>query len=58
MKNLGLTAKIIKLVNSPFYGFRNQVKSIEPTQGLLGLDLTANKVTEFKDIAADKVLNI
>ncbi len=37
-KDISLSAKVLKLVNSPFYGFPNRISSIKHAVILLGLD--------------------
>ncbi len=37
-KDISLSAKVLKLINSPFYGFPNRISSIKHAVVLLGLD--------------------
>ncbi len=42
-----LTVKILKLVNSPFYGFLSRVNSIERAVGILGINAVKNIALSF-----------
>ena len=38
-KDIGMTAKVLQLVNSAFFGLRNNVSSVEQTVSILGLNM-------------------
>ncbi|MBW7655861.1 HDOD domain-containing protein [Hydrogenophilus thermoluteolus] len=45
--DVALSAAVLKTVNSPFYGLRRKVESIDQAVGVLGLDNSATLVTGF-----------
>ncbi len=55
-KDIGITAKILKLVNSSFFGLRQQISNPAKAVSLLGLDLikafvlTSGTFDKFKDL--------
>lgn len=57
-KDLGITAKVLQIVNSPFFGLLQEIQSPARAVGLLGLDmvramvLSAGTFSKFKKISA------
>ena len=43
--DVGLSATLLKTINSPFYGLRNQVSSVKQAVGLLGLSMLCSTVS-------------
>jgi HD-like signal output (HDOD) protein len=63
MQDIGMTAKILQLVNSAFFGFRGPISTVEQAVSFLGLDtiqsmvLTCHVFSQFtvKDVATFKI---
>lgn len=57
-KDLGITAKVLQIVNSPFFGLMQEVQSPARAVGLLGVDmvramvLSAGTFSKFKKVSA------
>ncbi|MBS0152227.1 MAG: HDOD domain-containing protein [Nitrospira sp.] len=57
-RDIGMTAKVLQLVNSPYFGLRNSVSTAEEAVNLLGIDtIQALVLTEqiFKSLPTTKV---
>ncbi len=60
-KDIGLTTKILKLVNSPYFGLSTKVTTISHSLSILGLSpigslvLTSTLMSQFKDIPENYV---
>jgi len=54
-KDVGLSGSILKVVNSPFFGLKSQITSIQQAIGLLGVDSVINIIqsVEIKNALSD-----
>jgi HD-like signal output (HDOD) protein len=61
LNDTGITARLLKLANSPYYGFRSRVETVSRAVVLIGsqelrnLVLTTTIISVFKDIPSDVV---
>ncbi|MEI6701906.1 MAG: HDOD domain-containing protein [Deltaproteobacteria bacterium] len=44
-KDVGLSATLLKTINSPFYGLRNKISSVSQAVGLLGLSTLSSTIS-------------
>ena len=55
LRDVALSATLIKTINSPFYGFHNKISSVSQAVGLLGLPMVTSAISNLvlKNVFAD-----